>query len=56
VPQENNKPAVPQVVDPVVDQPSKPTELLESDNINIVKQYFRYIAEKDYGGACSLIA
>jgi hypothetical protein len=29
---------------------------LESDNINIVKQYFRYIAEKDYGGACSLIA
>ena len=38
------------------DTVTNPTEKISSDNINRVKQYFRYVAEKDYGGACSIMS
>jgi hypothetical protein len=32
------------------------TEFLSSDNLNVVKQYFRAIAEKNYTEACSVVS
>lgn len=46
------------IVVPVVvpEEPVGLVERKESDNINVVKSYFRFIAEKDYASACNIVA